>query len=83
MTTARDHYDMPPTPEPLQLLLRTWLQQTGAVSALPAAPVVPDRPARGTLARRWLVRRRAQWLVPTRASGEGAASRPAAVARGC
>jgi hypothetical protein len=38
--------DIGPTPPGLGPVLHVWLQRSGALSALPDAPVVPDRPRR-------------------------------------
>jgi hypothetical protein len=79
MTTSRDFSDMPPTPEPLQPLLHDWLRQSGAISALPGAPVAAHRPTRRTLALRWLARRRYGRLDAEQGPVEGAATQPPTV----
>jgi len=47
MTTRRDTDTAASYASPLRPFLNQWAQQSGALSALPGAPVVPDRPRRG------------------------------------
>ena len=75
---------MTPPPEPLDPLLRGWLHESGAVSALPDAPVAPDAPAWYALPLSWLPRRRAGRPRTSQAPADVAVARPSVVpARVC
>ena len=59
MTTHSDN-NVDPTSTVLRPLLQHWARQSGALSALPEAPVVTDLPRHDTLALARLVRRLAR-----------------------
>ena len=65
MTSFRDSDSAVTT----DVLFRDWARQSGVFSAQPDAPVVPDRPRRGTGVRLWLAR----GVVRPRGAADGGA----------